>query len=83
MRHKGQHQDVRHRQPRRAQLVIAGRLRIYDPARDVQVRFGVAIVEQPAVRVEERNGNRGGQRQKPSGGQRALPCSRFQNWVQD
>jgi hypothetical protein len=47
---------MRQRQPDGADLVVAGRLRIDDAARGVQVRLGVAVVEQPALRVGDQDG---------------------------
>ena len=44
--HQRQHQPVRQRQPDRADLVVARRAGIHHAARDIQVRFGVAVVEQ-------------------------------------
>jgi hypothetical protein len=42
---------MRQRKPDGADLVVAGRLGIDDAARGVQVRLGVAVVEQPALGV--------------------------------
>ena len=41
------------RQPHGADLVVAGRLGVEDAARDIEVGFGIAIVQQPALRVRD------------------------------
>ena len=40
-------------QPHGAHLVVARRARIDDAARDVEMRLGVAVIEQPAVGIED------------------------------
>ncbi len=73
---EGQHQQVRKRQPRGADLVVSRSLRIENAARDVEVRFGVAVVEQPAAAIEEpdRRGAPGGQSEDHPNHR---PCSLF------
>ena len=56
--HERQHRPVRQRQPDGADLVVAGSARIDHAARDVEVRLGVAIVEDPAVESRRRRPRR-------------------------
>ena len=39
------HQDVRQREPHRADLLGSGSARIEDAARDVEMRLGVAVIQ--------------------------------------
>ena len=43
-----QHQHMRQRQPDGADLVVAGRARIHDAARDVEMRLRIAVIQSPA-----------------------------------
>jgi hypothetical protein len=54
---------VQERQPRRTELFIAGRLGIENAPRGIEVGLGVAVVEQPPVRVEEPDGGGAPQRE--------------------
>jgi len=49
---------MRQRQPDGPDLVVSRRLRIDDAARDIQMRLGIAVVEDPAVRGRNPNRNR-------------------------
>jgi hypothetical protein len=52
-------EQVRQRQPDGAELEKAGRSRIEDPARNVDVRYGVAIKKDGAMMViEDQSANR-------------------------
>lgn len=54
--HEGQHEPVGQREPHGADLVVTGSAGIDDAAGDIQVRFGIAIVEQRAAVEEKRHG---------------------------
>ncbi len=45
---------MREGQPRTSDLVVTRPLRIEDAARDVEMRFGVAVPLQPSARIAER-----------------------------
>ena len=42
---KGHHQQMRQREPHRSQLLAAGRSGIEHAARDVEMRFGVPVIQ--------------------------------------
>ena len=56
---KRKHQNMRQRKPDRAQLFGTGRPRIHHPAGDVQMGFGVAVIERIAMRVDVASGSAG------------------------
>ena len=58
---EGEQQPVQQRQPHGAHLIVAGGARIHHAAGDVEVRLGIAVVEQPAVGIK--NGDGGGAQQ--------------------
>jgi len=53
--HKGQQEQMRQRQPHRAEFAKAGQACIEDAPRDVQMSDGIAVVEQRAVRQLHKN----------------------------
>ena len=62
---KGQHQQVRQRQPDRPDLRGPRRARIQHPPGDVEVGLGIPVVERVAVRVDPGDRRRGDQRHQP------------------
>jgi len=60
-------------------LVVARGLGIQDPAGNIQVRLGIAVIEQAALGAKKRDGAGDGQRGQRNRRQRAAPRVRLQN----
>src|SRR5581483_2442999 len=78
--HQGQHERVRQRQPHGAELIVAGLARIDYAARDIQMRFGIAIIQSPAGMIYV-NGGRGADRDECKQHQTELEPEEPQNSV--
>ena len=53
---EGEQHPVQQGQPHGADLIVARSARIHHAAGDVEVRLGIAVVEQPAVEIADGDG---------------------------